>query len=90
MVESGNSELFQTCKGEGAPNERPASLARAMPVFAHGPLAGEGVAASTGKAFMVSPGGTLHENLPVASGFVSLQKHTKAYKLICLHVYPLS
>ncbi len=38
----------QTWRGEGAPKDNPASLARAMPVLAQGPRAGEGVAISTG------------------------------------------
>ena len=61
-----------TWRGEGAPKDSPASLALAMPVLAQGPLAGEGLAASAGWACTVPPGGTLHENLPVASGPLSL------------------
>ena len=63
-----------TCKGERAPKESPASLALAIPVLAHGPLAGEGLAACSAEcAGMVPLGGTRHENLPVASGPLSLQ-----------------
>lgn len=68
----GISEVALTCKGEGAPNERPANRALAIPVLAHGPLAGEGLAKSMGKACTVPLGGTRHENLPVASGLVTL------------------
>ena len=46
-----------------------------MPVLAQGPLAGEGLATSTGKACTVPLGGTRQENLPVASGLLALLKH---------------
>ena len=60
-----------TCKGEGAPKERPASLARAMLVLAQGPRAGEGLAGRPGGPAATvpvgPPAGARHENLPVAS-----------------------